>query len=50
LEKFYGITGWKDCDEFLDKLARKKGKLIKGGEADLKSTAKLVLMDWQVIF
>ncbi len=31
---------------FLDKLARMKGRLLKGGEPDLDSVAKIVLSDW----
>lgn len=31
---------------FLDKLARKKGRLLKQGEPDLDSVAKIVLSDW----
>lgn len=35
-----------DADEFLDKLARQKGRLLKGGEPDLEGVAKIVLNDW----
>lgn len=31
---------------FLDKLARMKGRLLKGGEPDLEAVAKIVLSDW----
>lgn len=30
----------------LDKLARQKGRLLKGGEPDLESVAKILLSDW----
>ncbi|KAG6849554.1 hypothetical protein H0H93_007502 [Arthromyces matolae] len=33
-------------ETFLDKLARMKGRLLKGGEPDLESVAKIVLTDW----
>ncbi|KAH8094684.1 NUC091 domain-containing protein [Cristinia sonorae] len=33
-------------EEFLDKLARMKGRLLKGGEPDLDGVAKIVLSDW----
>jgi nuclear GTP-binding protein len=33
-------------DEFLDKLARMKGRLLKGGEPDIESVAKIILNDW----
>ncbi|CAE6447483.1 unnamed protein product [Rhizoctonia solani] len=35
-----------DADEFLDALARKSGKLLKGGEPDRETVAKMVLNDW----
>ena len=35
-----------DTDEVLDKLARKKGRLLKGGEPDLDGVAKILLSDW----
>ena len=38
---------WKDADEFLTLVASKQGKLVKGGEADLETTARVVLYDWQ---
>jgi nuclear GTP-binding protein len=31
---------------FLDKLARKKGRLLKQGEPDLEAVAKIILSDW----
>jgi len=54
LSRTYGIPlpdkhdptqGW-DPEEFLDKLARKKGRLLRQGEPDLDSVAKIVLSDW----
>lgn len=36
---------WK-ADELLEKLARMKGRLLKGGEPDLDGVAKMVLNDW----
>lgn len=33
-------------EAFLDKLARMKGRLLKGGEPDLEGVAKIVLSDW----
>ncbi|KAA1471626.1 NGP1NT-domain-containing protein [Dentipellis sp. KUC8613] len=34
------------AEEFLDRLARMKGRLLKGGEPDLEGAAKVVLSDW----
>ena len=54
LSRTYGIPlpdsddpskGW-DAETFLDKMARMKGRLLKGGEPDLDSVAKIVLSDW----
>jgi nuclear GTP-binding protein len=35
-----------DPDEVLDRLARMKGRLLKGGEPDLDGVAKILLSDW----
>jgi nuclear GTP-binding protein len=35
-----------DPDQVLDKLARMKGRLLKGGEPDLDGVAKILLSDW----
>lgn len=35
-----------DAETLLDKLARMKGRLLKGGEPDLDSVAKIILSDW----
>jgi len=49
LSRTYGIgdtTGVRDVDDFLEKLARMKGRLLKGGEPDIEGVAKVVLNDW----
>ncbi|KAF2665112.1 putative nucleolar GTPase [Microthyrium microscopicum] len=46
VERTYGIKGWNSDDEFLEMLARKSGRLLKGGEADLNSVARMVLNDF----
>jgi len=54
LSRTYGVPlpnkddptqGW-EPEVFLDKLARMKGRLLKGGEPDLEAVAKIVLSDW----
>ncbi|KAF5385105.1 hypothetical protein D9615_001047 [Tricholomella constricta] len=54
LSRTYGVSlpnpddntqNW-EPEVFLDKLARMKGRLLKGGEPDLESVAKIVLSDW----
>ena len=41
-----GASGFSDHVEFLEMLARKSGRLLKGGEADLDGVAKMVLNDF----
>lgn len=40
-------TTWRDSEEFLSILGKKMGKLVKGGEADIDTAARIVLYDWQ---
>ncbi len=47
MTKHYGVKSWEDTEDFLNQVAIKKGKLKKGGEPDVKTTAKLILIDWQ---
>lgn len=46
MERTYELSGWKDHIHFLELLARKSGRLLKGGEPDLDSIAKMVLTDF----
>ncbi len=43
----YRISKWKDPADFLEQLARRMGKMLKGGEPDLNTAAKMMLQDWQ---
>ncbi|NWI34628.1 NOG2 protein, partial [Sula dactylatra] len=47
IRKTYKIDSWKDTEEFLEKLASRTGKLLKGGEPDVQTVSKMVLNDWQ---
>nr|XP_009938623.1 PREDICTED: nucleolar GTP-binding protein 2 [Opisthocomus hoazin] len=47
IRKTYKIDSWKDTEDFLEKLASRTGKLLKGGEPDLQTVSKMVLNDWQ---
>ncbi|NXS98764.1 NOG2 protein, partial [Jacana jacana] len=47
IRKTYKIDSWEDTEEFLEKLAARTGKLLKGGEPDLQTVSKMVLNDWQ---
>lgn len=45
--KTYKISDWTDTEDFLTKLAKRTGKLLKGGEPDINAVARIVLNDWQ---
>ncbi|KAI5995353.1 NGP1NT-domain-containing protein [Pisolithus marmoratus] len=54
LSRTYGVSlpdpddpsrGW-DAEDFLNALARMKGRLLKGGEPDVDGVAKIMLSDW----
>lgn len=46
MEKTYDLVGWQNAIEFLEALARKSGRLLRGGEPDLDGVAKMVLNDF----
>jgi nuclear GTP-binding protein len=46
MERTFEVKGWEDHFQFLELLARKSGRLLKGGEPDLDSCAKMVLNDF----
>ena len=46
IERTYDVRDWETPTEFLELLARKGGKLLKGGEADMDGVAKMVLNDF----
>ncbi|KAL9065430.1 MAG: hypothetical protein Q9161_008241 [Pseudevernia consocians] len=46
IQRTYGIGGFETATEFLKLLARKGGRLLKGGEADVDGAAKMVLNDF----
>uniref|UniRef100_A0A1L8DHP3 Nucleolar GTP-binding protein 2 n=1 Tax=Nyssomyia neivai TaxID=330878 RepID=A0A1L8DHP3_9DIPT len=45
--RMYRVTKWEDTQDFLEQLAKKTGKLLKGGEPDVAVVARMVLNDWQ---
>ncbi|XP_003743977.1 nucleolar GTP-binding protein 2 [Galendromus occidentalis] len=47
LKKTYKIEDWSDPTDFLEKIARRYGKLLKKGEPDINTVAKMVLNDFQ---
>ncbi|KAG6793852.1 hypothetical protein D5086_003477 [Populus alba] len=47
LQRAYKIKEWDDENDFLLQLCKSTGKLLKGGEPDHMTAAKMVLHDWQ---
>ncbi|WJX73417.1 Nuclear/nucleolar GTPase 2 [Trifolium repens] len=47
LTRAYKIKDWVDENDFLLQLCKSSGKLLKGGEPDLMTAAKMILHDWQ---
>lgn len=47
IQKTYRVPTWSSAEDFLEKLAFRTGKLLKGGEPDLSTVSKMVLNDWQ---
>lgn len=47
IQKTYKIKSWSSSQDFLEQLAKKSGKLLKGGEPDITVTSRMVLNDWQ---
>ncbi|KAF2658582.1 NGP1NT-domain-containing protein [Lophiostoma macrostomum CBS 122681] len=46
LQRTYELKDYTDATSFLELLARKQGRLLKGGEPDLDGCAKIVINDW----
>ncbi|XP_017884689.1 nucleolar GTP-binding protein 2 [Ceratina calcarata] len=47
IRKTYKIMEWNDHVDFLEKLARRSGKLLKKGEPDITIVSRMILNDWQ---
>uniref|UniRef100_A0A7G3AR27 Nucleolar GTP-binding protein 2 n=1 Tax=Lutzomyia longipalpis TaxID=7200 RepID=A0A7G3AR27_LUTLO len=45
--RMYRVSDWEDTQNFLEQVAKKTGKLLKGGEPDIAVVARMVLNDWQ---
>ncbi|XP_063870781.1 uncharacterized protein LOC135105972 [Scylla paramamosain] len=43
----YLVEDWSTPEEFMEQVARRTGKLLKGGEPDVNTVAKMILNDWQ---
>lgn len=46
IERTYDVKGFNNAVDFLELLARKGGRLLKGGEVDVDGVAKMVLNDF----
>jgi nuclear GTP-binding protein len=46
IERTYNIKGYADATDFLNILARKGGRLLRGGEPDVNGVAKMVINDF----
>ena len=47
ISQAYKVSEWKDTTDFLEELKRRMGKMLKGGEPDTNTAARMVLQDWQ---
>ncbi|XP_052074004.1 uncharacterized protein LOC127711877 [Mytilus californianus] len=43
----YSLISWNSHEDFLEQICRKSGRLLKGGEPDISTVAKMVLNDFQ---
>ena len=43
MTKLYGILEWDDTDDFLEKIARRMGKLMPGNIPDIFAVSKIVI-------
>ena len=46
IKKHYKLSDWENSTDFLEQLARRMGKLSKGGMPDTNTTSRMVLTDW----
>ncbi|XP_046565803.1 nucleolar GTP-binding protein 2-like [Haliotis rubra] len=47
INKTYKIDSWTGTEDFIEQIARKSGRLLKGAEPDVSTMAKMILNDWQ---
>ena len=46
ISRIYGVDQWEDAEEFLTMICNNSGRLLKGGDPDLETMAKMILHDW----
>lgn len=47
IRKTYKVMEWESSQDFLEQMAKKCGRLLKGGDPDITAVSKMVLNDWQ---
>ncbi|XP_043234330.1 nucleolar GTP-binding protein 2-like [Amphibalanus amphitrite] len=47
MRRTYGVGSWTDCEDFLERIAKRTGKLLKGGGPDVNTVSKQILNDFQ---
>ncbi|KAK6188147.1 hypothetical protein SNE40_004394 [Patella caerulea] len=47
IRKTYKVESWTDSENLLEQIAKRSGKLLKKGDPDLPTVAKMILNDWQ---
>jgi len=47
VERVYGVSGWTTDEDFMEKVARKQGRLLKGGEPDYHQIGVNIINDFQ---
>ncbi|XP_037069353.1 nucleolar GTP-binding protein 2-like [Pollicipes pollicipes] len=47
MRRTYGVADWTDCEDFLERIAKRTGKLLKGGGPDVNTVSKQILNDFQ---
>ncbi|CCW69060.1 unnamed protein product [Phytomonas sp. Hart1] len=43
----YQVNKWCDANDFIEQLAKLRGKLVSGGVPDVEAASRMVLYDWQ---
>ncbi|KAJ3297900.1 GTPase required for pre-60S ribosomal subunit nuclear export and maturation [Rhizoclosmatium sp. JEL0117] len=46
IQRTYDVQTWEDHTDFLTQIAKKSGRLLKHGEPDVGTVAKMILNDW----
>jgi nuclear GTP-binding protein len=46
IQNTYGVKEWESAEDLLEQIAKKSGKLGKGGEPDTRGVSRQVLSDW----